>query len=63
MQRGKSYMSKDEFERFKRNYLIRFQKTYRVKGINRTELKRSVYDHPILTDEQKKEFWNLVTQK
>lgn len=56
-------MNREDFERFKRDYLIRFQKTYRVKGINRTELKRSIYDHPTLTDEQKDEFWNLVTGK
>lgn len=53
-------MRKEDFERFKREYLTRFIKTYRVKGINKKELKRSVYDHPYLTDEQKDNFWELV---
>lgn len=53
-------MRKEDFERFKREYLTRFIKTYRVKGTNKKELKRSVYDHPQLTDEQKNIFWKLV---
>lgn len=53
-------MNPTEYEMFKKHYLVRFQKTYKVKGINKTELKRSVYDNPLLTDEQKNDFWNLV---
>ena len=53
-------LKKEDFERFKREYLTRFIKTYRVKGTNKKELKRSVYDHPQLTDEQKNIFWKLV---
>lgn len=53
-------MKKEGFERFKRDYLQRFIKTYRVKGINRKELKRSIYDNRNLSDEQKDDFWHLV---
>lgn len=56
-------MRQEDFERFIRDYLTRFRKTYRVKGINKKELKRSIYGHPELTCEQKDKFWELVTNK
>ena len=46
-----------------RDYLTRFRKTYRVRGINKKELKRSVYDNKNLSDDQKNYFWELVTNK
>lgn len=56
-------MKQEDFEKFIRDYLERFRKTYRVKGINKKELKRSVYDNENLTDEQKDTFWNLVKEE
>lgn len=56
-------MKKEDFEKFVRDYLQRFRKTYRVKDINKKELKRSVYDNKNLTDEQKDAFWEMVVER
>ena len=53
-------MRKEEFEKFIKEQLGRFRKTYRVRGINRKELKRSIYDNKNLSDDQKDYFWELV---
>lgn len=54
-------MGKREYEIFKNSYLTRFIKTYRVKGINKKELKRSVFNNKHLSQDQKEDFWQLVT--
>lgn len=53
-------MNKEDYERFIRDNLVRFQKTYKVRGIDRKELKRSIYDNKNLTDEEKEDFWEKV---
>lgn len=55
-------MSKEEFERFKIQYLTFFRKRYKITAC-RKELKRSVFENPSLTEQQKNEFWTLVTKK
>lgn len=49
-----------KFKKFKDNYLEKFRKYYRMEDCNKKELKRSVYDNPKLTDNQKDRFWSLV---
>lgn len=55
-------MQKEEFERFKEQNLIFFKNRYKIKN-SRKELKESVFNNPSLTEQQKVEFWTLVTKK
>lgn len=55
-------MQKEEFERFKEQNLIFFKNRYKIKN-SRKELKESVFNNPSLTEQQKNEFWTLVTKK
>ena len=55
-------MQKEEFERFKEQYLVFFKNRYKIKN-SRKELKESVFNNPSLTEQQKVEFWTLVTKK
>ena len=55
-------MQKEEFEKFKIQYLTFFRKRYKITAC-RKELKRSVFENPSLTEQQKNEFWTLVTKK
>ena len=56
-------MTKEEYERFKKEYLKIFRNRYKNYKASRKELKRSVFESPSLTEQQKKEFWTLVTKK
>ena len=54
-------MNKDDFNKFKKDYLGRFIKYYiEANAEQKKEVKRSVFDNKNLTDEQKKEFWDEV---
>ena len=55
-------MTKEEYERFKKEYLKIFRNRYKIKN-SRKELKESVFNNPSLTEQQKTEFWTLVTKK
>lgn len=55
-------MQKEEFEKFKIQYLTFFRKRYKITAC-RKELKRSIFENPNLTEQQKVEFWTLVTKK
>ena len=53
-------MNKLKFKVFKEQYLKRFRAYYKMQDCNRKELKRSIYDNPKLTENQKMKFWELV---
>ena len=55
-------MKKEEFEKFKEQYLVFFRNRYKIKN-SRKGLKESVFNNPSLTEQQKTEFWTLVTKK
>ena len=55
-------MQKEEFERFKKQYLVFFKNRYKIKN-SKKELKESIFNNPSLTEQQKTEFWTLVTKK
>ena len=55
-------MQKEEFEKFKEQHLVFFRNRYKIKN-SRKELKESVFNNPSLTEQQKNEFWTLVTKK
>lgn len=55
-------MQKEEFERFKEQNLVFFKNRYKIKN-SRKELKESVFNNPSLTEQQKTEFWTLITKK
>lgn len=55
-------MQKEEFEKFKEQYLVFFRNRYKIKN-SRKELKVSIFNNPSLTEPQKTEFWTLVTKK
>lgn len=55
-------MQKEEFERFKEQNLVFFKNRYKIKN-SKKELKESVFNNPSLTEQQKVEFWTLVTKK
>lgn len=55
-------MKKEEYKVFVRRNLGFFRNRYKVSK-NKRELKRAVFDNPKLTEKQKEEFWNLVTEK
>lgn len=56
-------MNKEEYELFKKQWLERFKGYYRRGRMNRTKLKESVYNNPKLTDEQKDNFWKLISER
>lgn len=56
-------MTKEEYERFKKDNLQFFRNRYKSNKGSRKELKRSVYDNPNLTEQQKDNFWGLVVFK
>ena len=54
-------MNKEDFEKFKKNYLSRFIKYYiEANTTQKKEVKRSIFENPNLTEEEKEEFWNEV---
>ena len=57
-------MNKEQFDFFKKIYLSSFKKIYqRAKKYQRLGLKKSVFDNPKLSEKQKEEFWEMVTEK
>ena len=57
-------MNKEQFDFFKKTYLSSFKKIYqRAKKYQRLGLKKSVFDNPKLSEKQKEEFWEIVTEK
>ena len=57
-------MNKEQFDFFKKTYLSSFKKIYqRAKKYQRSGLKESVFDNPKLSEKQKEEFWEMVTEK
>lgn len=55
-------MTKEEYERFKKEYLKIFRNRYKIKN-SRKELKRTVFENNNLNEFQKKDFWRLVENK
>lgn len=55
-------MSVEEFEFFKEIYLSSFRTIYKKHKTSRKELKRSVFENPKLTEQQKVDFWNKVVE-
>ena len=57
-------MNKEQFDFFKKKYLSRYKKIYqRAKKYQRLSMKKSVFDNPKLSEKQKEEFWEMVTEK
>lgn len=54
-------MEKDKFNVFIKNYLNKFRKYYRSEGTNKKKLKDSVFNSPKLTEDEKKIFWEMIT--
>ena len=53
-------MSVEEYDFFKEVYLPSFKTIYKKHKTSRKELKRSVFENPKLTEQQKVDFWRLV---
>lgn len=53
-------MTNEEFEKFKEKYLSSFRTIYKKHKTSRSELKRTVFENPKLTEPQKDSFWRLV---
>lgn len=54
-------MSVEEFEFFKETYLSSFRTIYKKHKTSRKELKKTVFENPKLTEQQKESFWRLIT--
>ena len=54
-------MDKERYKNFREKYLKRFIKYYNEDNIiQRKELKRSIFDNPNLTIDEKEKFWEEV---
>ena len=54
-------MNKEEYELFKKEWLLKFKGYYRKGRVKKTDLKKSIYDNPKLLDSQKDDFWKLIS--
>lgn len=56
-------MNEEKYKRFVEEYLQFFRNRYKNYKGSRKELKRTIFDNPKLTEQQKEDFWTLVTNK
>lgn len=54
-------MNKEEYELFKKEWLLKFKGYYKKGRVKKTDLKKSIYDNPKLLDSQKDDFWKLIS--
>lgn len=55
-------MNKEEYELFKKEWLLKFKGYYQKGKVNKRKLKKSVFDNPKLMEIQKEDFWKLVSE-
>jgi hypothetical protein len=53
-------MNKQEYELFKKKYLLTFKGYYQKGRVSKANIKKSIFDNPLLLQSQKEDFWRLI---
>lgn len=55
-------MENKKYKQFKEIYLKKFRTYYNKENSNKKEIKRSIFENPKLSEDQKIDFWELVKE-